>query len=200
MKTKFSEHLEQKLIDDVSKMQSEMLEKYLDESKIHVESEFDKFMKTIDKPQKPIKKKAKKVAKKAPKFKMGKTSIQPVSSSKIAASPGLDCGCDLCKPTYGNYAAKYITPESQYSFDAWSTNPLIAKTPGSSETFGAQNYDKISRKDLIGVIRELMEELGRTTVEIKPAGTSFINGDTVINNNGRQRFLSFRGLIDDQED
>jgi hypothetical protein len=96
-------------------------------------------------------------------------------------------------------SSSYIVPKMSPSYDYHSASTV---KPYNHNPYGKMSaYDNISRKDLIGVIRTLLEELGRATVRVPKAGTTFINNDTVVNSSGPgTQFISFRSLLDKDEE
>lgn len=133
----------------------------------------------------------------APESKMKKSKFKPEKCS--------DPKCTLCAeklayvlpgdtlPSTENIQVVPNWEVSQNSVD-WNIN---YKLPDDSVDTSFEGLDK---KDLIGVIHNLLEESGGTVAEVKKAGTTYMYNDTIVTKEGKRTFLSFRSLIDKRDE
>lgn len=107
---------------------------------------------------------------------------------------------EAAKELHSAMLGDYIEFEDISAVPSFKLNNQFIKKGAKNPYYPSAEYDSLSRKDLVGVIRGLLEELGRTTVPVPSAGATFIAKDTVVSSVGKQRFISFRGLIDEKSD
>lgn len=54
----------------------------------------------------------------------------------------------------------------------------------------------LEKKDLIGVIHELLGELGKTSIQVKGTSPSFVKKELIVTEQAGMRHIAFRSLID----
>lgn len=124
--------------------------------------------------------------------------LDGIYNSVSVKGPGMKCGCGdpACTLEYKTLLGEneYVPPPSIKSMYP----KAITKKKGFKNSVVAVDdpFESFSKKDLIGVIRNLLEESGGTGVKVMNSGQSFLTRDAIVALDGPIPYLAFRSLVD----